>query len=99
MTIEEIKEKVVPIAKEYGVSKVALFGSMARGDSIINSDIDLLVDKGASLKMKGWNFFGFCMALEEATNKKVDVVTYRDLERSFLKKYALAEEVIIYEHE
>lgn len=30
-TVEEIKERVIPIAKKYGIAKVYLFGSFARG--------------------------------------------------------------------
>lgn len=31
-TIDEIKAKIEPIAKQYNVSKVYLFGSYARGE-------------------------------------------------------------------
>jgi len=30
-TIDQIKEKIVPIAKQYDLSKIYLFGSYARG--------------------------------------------------------------------
>ena len=93
-TIEEIKELAIPIAKEHGVPKLALFGSFARGDATVDSDIDFLIEKGA---LRGLGFIGFCLALEEGLNKKVDVVTYNGVEESFLKKYALQDEVIVYE--
>ena len=32
-TIDEIRRKVVPIAKKYGVKKLSLFGSYARGEA------------------------------------------------------------------
>lgn len=43
-TIEEIREKITPVAKEYGLRQVYLFGSYARGDADEDSDVDLLVD-------------------------------------------------------
>lgn len=43
MSINEIKEKITPIFKKYGVKKASIFGSVARGESIQN-DVDILVD-------------------------------------------------------
>lgn len=42
IVIEEIRE----IAKKYGVQRVLLFGSRARGDFLEKSDIDLAVSGG-----------------------------------------------------
>ena len=44
MTVEEIQKKVVPIAKEYELSRVYLFGSYARGTARKDSDVDLLIE-------------------------------------------------------
>ncbi|WP_277291633.1 nucleotidyltransferase family protein [Streptococcus orisratti] len=41
-TIEEIKNKVYPIAQEYNLSKLYLFGSYSRGEADNQSDIDLV---------------------------------------------------------
>lgn len=41
LTIDEIKEKVTPIAQKYGIKEVYLFGSYARGEADENSDVDL----------------------------------------------------------
>jgi predicted nucleotidyltransferase len=42
--IDEIKKISVPIAQKYGVKKLALFGSFARGEQGNGSDIDFLID-------------------------------------------------------
>ncbi|SJZ64469.1 hypothetical protein SAMN02745116_01039 [Pilibacter termitis] len=42
-TIEEIKEKVKPIAKKYHVKEMYLFGSYARGTATDSSDLDFVV--------------------------------------------------------
>ena len=39
-TIDEIKRISVPIAKEYGVNSLSLFGSYARCEANEDSDID-----------------------------------------------------------
>ncbi len=44
ITIEEIKEKMVPILKNYPVNKAILFGSYAKGKATNRSDIDLYID-------------------------------------------------------
>lgn len=41
--IEELKKKIAPIARQYGVKSVYLFGSMARGDAGPDSDYDFYV--------------------------------------------------------
>ncbi len=45
-SIKEIKDIVSPIAKKYGVERVYLFGSYARGEATDKSDLDLRIDKG-----------------------------------------------------
>jgi predicted nucleotidyltransferase len=44
--IEEIRNIVRDIAQRYGVKRVTLFGSYARGEANLDSDIDLRIDKG-----------------------------------------------------
>ncbi|MGT2867101.1 nucleotidyltransferase family protein [Streptococcus fryi] len=43
-TIDEIREKIVPVAKKYNLSAVYLFGSYARGEADESSDVDLAYD-------------------------------------------------------
>ncbi len=42
--ISKLRENLPYIQKEYGVTGLTLFGSVARGDNRPDSDIDLLVD-------------------------------------------------------
>ena len=43
-TTNEIAERVRPIAKAYGIDKVFLFGSYARGEATEDSDVDFYVE-------------------------------------------------------
>lgn len=43
---EKVKDKIIELAKKYGVKKVILFGSRARGDNWERSDIDLAISGG-----------------------------------------------------
>ena len=39
-TVDEIRKIVSPIAQKYGVAALYLFGSYARGEATVESDID-----------------------------------------------------------
>ena len=41
--IQDLKDKVIPVLLPYGVKRIALFGSVARGQETPESDVDLLV--------------------------------------------------------
>jgi predicted nucleotidyltransferase len=72
LTVDEIKEKITPVAKQYGVSKVSLFGSYARGEASANSDVDLCIDEGKIRTL--FQLSGFCTDVENVLKKKVDVI-------------------------
>ncbi|MDE6300714.1 MAG: nucleotidyltransferase domain-containing protein [Muribaculaceae bacterium] len=42
--ITKLRENIPYIQKEYGVTGLCLFGSVARGDNRPDSDVDILVD-------------------------------------------------------
>jgi predicted nucleotidyltransferase len=93
-SISDIKKIVNPVAKNYGVEKMWVFGSYARGEATSESDIDFRVDGG---DIKGYFTLGglYC-DLEEAFGKKIDLLTTGSLEDDFLE-YIAKDEVIIYE--
>ena len=93
-TIDEIRNIAVGVAKEFGVEKIALFGSYARGEQKDSSDIDFVIKKG---NIKGYfQFCGFINALEERFGNHIDVLTYNSIKKSLIKD-ALRDEVILYE--
>lgn len=91
---EEIARRIAPVARQYGVRRVFLFGSYARGEARHDSDIDLLVDDenvpGGLFKWSGmWADF------EEALGKEIDMVALKVLEQptTFQSTLAFREEV------
>ena len=93
-SITEIRNLILPVAMQYGVERISLFGSYARGDATAGSDVDLRVAKGA---VRGYfKLAGFHRELEEALNKQVDVITTGALDEEFLSRIA-KEEVVLYE--
>ena len=94
-TTDEIKKIVEPIAREYGIGRLSLFGSYARGDAGPGSDIDFrLIDGG---NIRGWfKLAGFNRELEEHLGTKVDVITCEPTDYEFLDGIK-SDEVIVYE--
>ena len=93
-TMEEIREKSIPLAKQYGVKRLGLFGSYARGEARDDSDLDFLIHTG---KMRGLlQYMGFVLDLEDAFGCHVDVVTDGIEDQAFLNAIK-RDEVILYE--
>ncbi len=93
-TVEELRDIIGGVARQYGVKKVALFGSYSTGRESFESDIDLLIDKGEIRGLFMLN--SFINSLEEKLNKSVDVMTYASLEHSLIKD-SVEREVVLYE--
>ena len=93
LTIEEIRRAVAPICERYGVERLSLFGSYARGEADELSDVDLIVDCG---KPMGFSFFGLYGDIERALGLEVDLLSRRGTRQKFLDKIA-KDEVLLYE--
>jgi len=93
-TIEEIRSKTAPIARAYGVKKMGLFGSYARGDAKDDSDVDIYIDRGKLRSLI--QYFSFVNELEKELECHVDVVTTGISDAEFLA-VILREGVLLYE--
>ncbi|MEA4849183.1 MAG: nucleotidyltransferase domain-containing protein [Clostridiaceae bacterium] len=93
-TVDEIKSIAGEIAKRHGVERMFLFGSYARGEAKIDSDLDFRIDKG---RIRGLFALGGLYAdLEEAFGLSVDLLTTESLDEAFRSEIS-SEEVLIYE--
>lgn len=61
-SIYEIQQRIAPVAKQYGVKAVFLFGSYARGEAREDSDIDLLVDTQRNEPCAVFSLWARCIA-------------------------------------
>lgn len=68
--IATLREHLPYIQKEYGVTGLCLFGSVARGDNRPDSDIDLLVD----MPPKIFVFSALHRYLENLLHTSVDLI-------------------------
>ena len=92
--ISEIKKIVVPIACSYGVKRLYLFGSYAKGTANEKSDVDLLVEKGKPMSLL--KLSGMRQMFQEALNLSVDLVTTAGIADEFRKEIAKTE-ILLYE--
>jgi predicted nucleotidyltransferase len=77
MTLEQLLQQkradILRIAAKHGAYNIRLFGSVGRGESGPDSDVDFLVDVGP--EHSPWFPAGLVLELEKLLGRKVDVVT------------------------
>lgn len=77
---------------KYAVKSLALFGSVARNEATLHSDIDLLIEFQQPIGL--FHFLTVRNCLQEWLNQKVDLVTYKAL-KSPLKEQILKEMIYV----
>lgn len=95
-TIDEIRAKAVPIAKKYGVKRLSLFGSYARGEADAQSDVDFLMDDSNTEYLDGMEYFKLIKDLEDEFSCHVDLVSTDIQDKKFLADIQ-RDEVLLYE--
>jgi uncharacterized protein len=73
MDLQQKRTEILQIAEHHGASNLRVFGSVARGDDIAASDLDLLVDMEPERSFL--DIVGLSQALEELLERRVDVLT------------------------
>jgi predicted nucleotidyltransferase len=90
--IDEIRRKIAPIFKRYGVKRAGVFGSCVRGKMREDSDIDILVEIEKDISLL--DFVGLKLEIEDVLQRKVDLVEYCTV-KPILRERILSEEVAI----
>jgi uncharacterized protein len=84
-TLKLVKEKYPYLLAEFGVEKIGVFGSIAKGIEKEDSDIDIVVKLQKPLGLK---FTELVEYLENLFHKKVDVLTQDGIENIRIKEVA-----------
>lgn len=90
--LDEIKKKAVPVLKKAGVTRAAIFGSVARGEETKKSDIDILVDLPNTMSL--FKVLDLEFELGEILHRKVDLVDYEGI-KPRLKPYIMRDQIPI----
>ncbi|PKL63247.1 MAG: nucleotidyltransferase [Methanomicrobiales archaeon HGW-Methanomicrobiales-2] len=85
-------ERVLPeIRERFGVAKIGIFGSTARGEERPGSDVDVLVEFAPG-QTTFRNFMELAFYLEDLFGRRVDLVTEQGLSQ-YLRPYVEREVV------
>jgi len=71
------------LKKDGRVSTAWLFGSVARGEEKLNSDMDIMVEMNTKKQYSMFDLMDIAFLIEQAINRKVDLV-----EKGYLKDFA-----------
>jgi len=88
--IKQRREDILRAAAHYGAYNVRVFGSVARGEAQLDSDIDFLVEMEPDRSLL--DLGGLLMDLQVLLGNDVDVVTEKGL-RERIRKRVLAEAI------
>jgi uncharacterized protein len=75
--LKQNRDQILRIAARHGAGNVRVFGSAARGQAGLHSDVDLLID--ITGEPSPWFPGGLIADLEELLGRRVDVALEREL--------------------
>jgi len=85
--IEDNREAIAALCRQYGVRRLAVFGSAAKGTfDPATSDIDFLVDLGEYDDRVARRYLGLIVALEDLLGRRTDVTTVRAVKSEWFKQ-------------
>lgn len=83
-SIAEIQRIVIPIIEKYHIPAMYLFGSYARGEATVDSDLDFMVDTTGTDLTSLLRLGALYCALEEAFKKRIDLITEQSIMQNTL---------------
>jgi predicted nucleotidyltransferase len=95
-----LREKILSVLAPYNVKRVAVFGSVVRGEDTPGSDIDILValPPPGERPVIGLKWFELIEELSAVLDRSVDLVTEDGLS-PYIRPYIENEMVVLYEQE
>ncbi|MBI4275376.1 MAG: nucleotidyltransferase domain-containing protein [Rhizobiales bacterium] len=91
MTRDEIIDKLratAPAIKAEGVTRLAIFGSRARGDEQANSDLDILIEVDPDAKFSLLNLVGVEHIVRDVTGLRTQAALRRSLDPRMAERIA-----------
>ena len=77
--LNTLRHELPRLQAEYGVEKIAIYGSFAKGSPSPKSDVDILVQLSRPL---GFGFIRLATQLEKSLGRRVDLTTFESLKTS-----------------
>lgn len=82
LTITDIQRIIKPLAEKYRICEVYIFGSYARNEATVDSDIDFLIFGGKNFKLT--SVFAFAEELRMIIQKEIDVFEINEINKDSL---------------
>jgi uncharacterized protein len=79
-------QEAAPALRAEGVTRLAIFGSRARGDAREDSDLDVLIDVDPAAKFSGLDLVGVEHIIRDATGITTQAEMRRSLEQRFAER-------------
>lgn len=98
MTPESVSSAIAPVLESWPIRRAWLYGSVARGDQHVESDVDIAYEPMPDARI-GWGIWDLQQQLEKALGVEVDIKTTPDARRAhraFLKEFE-RDKVMAYE--
>ena len=93
-TLEIDMERLREVCERYGVASLEVFGSVARGEEIGSSDVDLLYVLKPEMRL-GFRLFDLEDELADLFGRSVDLVARRSVNK-YLREQVLADAQPLY---
>jgi len=77
--INKIKEEISPVLKKYPISYAGVFGSFARGEENLGSDIDIMIRLKPKNSFSLFDLIGVERELTRRIGRKVDLATEKSI--------------------
>jgi len=90
VSVEEIKQRILPILQKYNIKRAGLFGSYVRGEMREDSDIDILVEIADDISLL--DFVGIKLEIEDILGKKIYLVEYNTI-KPLIRERIIKEQV------
>ncbi len=87
------RNQILAIAEQHGAYNVRVFGSVARGEATIDSDVDFLIDYDRTNR-SAWFPVGLMLDLQDLLGRSVDVATV-DMLKDRIRDRVIQEAVVL----
>jgi predicted nucleotidyltransferase len=94
---DEIARRLAPLCRAHGITRLEIFGSVARGDAQPGSDVDLIA---TLTKPLGFRFYGLADDMEKILGVEVDLLTRHHVDtmtNPFYRRSILRDARVIYD--
>ncbi len=100
LELKLLREKILAVLRPYKVKRVAVFGSVVRGEDAPGSDLDILValPPPGERPVIGLKWFDLVEELSAVLGRPVDLVTEDGLS-PYIRPYVEKEMIVLYEEE